>query len=138
MHILVVDDYANVADSLAELLTDLGHTVNVAYSGTQALQAMRDQPPDLALLDINLPDLEGWQVAQALRADGSDCYVVAMTAATVPSYVARSARAGCDRHMTKPVTPADLERVITSAELRRNGQMPRRKLHGEPPPAALR
>lgn len=138
MHILVVDDFANSADLLAELLTDLGHTVNVAYSGTQALQAMRDQPPDLALLDINLPDLEGWRVAEALREDGSDCYVVAMTAATVPTYVARSARSGCDRHMTKPVTPSDLDLVIASAELRRSGHMPRRKPLGAPPSAAAR
>ncbi|HET7845570.1 MAG TPA: response regulator [Xanthomonadales bacterium] len=127
MHILIVDDFAASAEVLGELLSDLGHTTNVAYSGTQALQAMRDQPPDLALLDINLPDLDGWQVAEALRADGSECYVVAMTAANVPTYVARSARSGCDRHVTKPVTPADLELLIKSAELRRSGQMPRRR-----------
>lgn len=133
MHILIVDDFASAAEALAELLSDLGHTTNVAYSGTQALQAMRDQPPDLALLDINLPDLDGWQVAQALRADGSECYVVAMTAANVPTYVARSARSGCDRHLTKPVTPSDLEVVVKSAELRRTGHMPRRR-----PAAALR
>jgi two-component system, OmpR family, response regulator len=127
MHILVVDDYATSADSLAELLTDLGHSVNVAYSGAHALEAMRDQPPDLVLLDINLPDLEGWQVAEALRGDGSECYVAAMTASNVPTYVARSARAGCDRHLRKPVEPQDLERVLAAAEARRSGHCPRRK-----------
>ena len=129
MHILVVDDFAIAADSLAEMLTGLGHTTNVAYSGAHALEAMRDQPPDLVLLDINLPDLDGWQIAEALRNDGSESYVVAMTAANVPTFVARSARSGCDRHLVKPVDPADIERVIASAEARRAGHCPRRRPH---------
>jgi CheY-like chemotaxis protein len=127
MHILVVDDFATAADALAEMLCHMGHTANVAYSGAHALEAVRDQRPDLVLLDINLPDLDGWQVAEALRSDGSESYVVAMTAANVPTYVARSARAGCDRHLVKPVDPADIERAIASAEARRAGHCPRRR-----------
>jgi len=137
MHILVVDDFANAADSLSEWLTELGHSVSVAYSGVHALQAMRDLPPDLVLLDLNLPDLDGWHVAQALRDDGSECYIVAMTAANIPTYVARSARAGCDRHLLKPVAPADLEGVLASAEARRTGHCPRRK-HPPSTPAPAR
>ena len=67
--ILVVDDNADAAQSLAMLLRLRGHKANVAFSGSDALRMVQDNPPELVFLDIGMPDLDGYEVARRLRAD---------------------------------------------------------------------
>lgn len=107
--ILVVDDNADAADSLREALQLLGHTTHVAYDGPSALEAAEEFRPDLALLDIGLPVMDGYEVGQRLRsACGLHVKLVALTGYGQPSDRRRSAEAGFDGHLVKPV---DFERL---------------------------
>lgn len=81
--VLIVDDFPDVADSLAELLSFFGHEVRCAYDGGQALTVVTEFEPDVVILDINMPVADGYQVARALRLtyDGRQ-FLIAMTGAS--------------------------------------------------------
>src|SRR4051812_45484816 len=79
--ILVVDDDRDTARSLARLLARDGHVVQLAYSGLEAVDQARQHPPDVVLLDIGLPGLNGYHVAERLRREEScrDCSIIAIS-----------------------------------------------------------
>lgn len=103
--ILIVEDNRDTADSLAALLETYGHTVSVAYTGPDGLAAALASKPDIAIVDIGLPGMDGHELARQLRAqpNGADCLLIAATAYSREEDIARSAAAGFDAHFVKPV-----------------------------------
>jgi PAS domain S-box-containing protein len=104
LRVLVVDDNADATQALQYLLKQLGHDVTVAHDGPAALAAAASIGPDLVLLDIGLPGMDGYAVAAALREAGHDrAALVALTGYAQDEHHHRSSRAGFDRHLVKPV-----------------------------------
>ncbi len=114
LSVLVVDDLEDAAQSTAELLSLCGHRVRVAGCGEDALRAAEDEAPDVVLLDIGLPGIDGWEVARLLRdrACGKQPVVVAVTGYGTEDDKWRSCDAGCDLHLVKPANPAALARFL--------------------------
>ena len=129
--ILVVDDNVDAAESLSRLLRMQAHEVRVEYDGLAAVAAARDMNPDVVLLDIGLPKMDGLEVAKILRAreDGPRPLLVAMTGFGQARDRARTAAAGFDHHLTKPVDPKLLHSLMQTARgARAQGIAPRRLL----------
>jgi two-component system, OmpR family, response regulator len=111
LSILVVEDEEDGANSLAELLGLFGYRVAVARTGTAALLAAEMDRPDVVLLDIRLPDIDGWEVARRMRdtaTGGPQPVVVAITGSSTEADQWRSVDAGIDLHWVKPADPATL------------------------------
>lgn len=102
--ILVVDDNGDAAETLARLLGILGATVSVANSGPETLELFETFRPDTVLLDIGMPDMDGYEVARRLRGGGvrSDVLLIALTGWGQDHDQAQAHAAGFDRHMIKP------------------------------------
>jgi PAS domain S-box-containing protein len=115
--LLVVDDNQDAAMSLAELLRFGGHPVHVAYDGAQALEAMREQRPEVVFLDLGLPGMDGFEVARRVRADPALAGVrlVALTGYGQPADRAATEAAGFAGHLVKPVELAQLTRALDDA-----------------------
>jgi PAS domain S-box-containing protein len=114
--ILVVDDNRDSADSLSMLLRLAGHEVRTAYDGTAGLAAARRWRPDVVLLDIGLPGLDGYEVVRRLRQEAGlqQALVVAMTGYGKDEDRERSQEAGFDAHLVKPVDPEELAQLIAA------------------------
>lgn len=106
--ILVVDDDPDSADSLALLFEHWNHAVAVAYDGAGAIEAYRAHAPDLVLIDIGLPDMDGYDVARALRREPHRATLVALTGFGADEDREAAREAGFDQHLVKPV---DLTRL---------------------------
>jgi CheY-like chemotaxis protein len=115
--IIVVDDNDDQVESLAMLLSMMGHTVEHATSGPEAIEKAREFRPDLMLIDIGMPEMEGYEVARRLRGypETSDVFLVAQTGWGSDIDRKRSREAGFDQHLVKPLTPANLEEVLRVA-----------------------
>ena len=115
--ILVVDDNCDAAELLAELMRLFGHEVSVAFSGCTALQAVDAFQPDVVVLDIGMPGMDGYEVAQALRArpDCAALRIIALTAWGDAEARARTAASGFNLHMTKPAEIPALLGALESA-----------------------
>jgi CheY-like chemotaxis protein len=114
--VLVVDDNRDAAESLAELLELWGSTVQVAFNGTEALSAAAGFRPEVVLLDIGLPDTDGYEVARRLR-QRKDLHGVLLAAVTGYGQAEdrqRAREAGFDLHLTKPVDPELLRDLLHS------------------------
>jgi CheY-like chemotaxis protein len=111
--ILVVDDNEDAAELLSELLRSVGHEVVVAYDGPQALEALRRFHADVALLDLGLPGMDGFELARRIRArrNGS-VRLIAVTGYGQEHDRAGTRSAGFDVHLTKPVPVADHMRIL--------------------------
>jgi PAS domain S-box-containing protein len=103
--ILVVDDNQDAADSLAMMLALDGHEVRQTYAGAHALACLREFRPDVVLLDIGLPGMDGFEVARRIRAqpDGARVRLIALTGYGQESDKSRTRAAGFDEHLVKPV-----------------------------------
>lgn len=114
--VLVVDDNADAADLLGELLRDLGHEVRIERDGLAALAAMDAFAPEVVLLDIGLPGLDGYQVAERIvrSRDGARPLLVAVTGYGQESDRRRSYDAGFDHHLVKPVDPGRLQTLLAA------------------------
>jgi CheY-like chemotaxis protein len=109
MRVLVVDDLVDAADSLAALLAVHGHEVRVAYDGVEALAVAAEQRPHAVVVDINMPRLDGFGLAQRLRQEyGRDLRLIAHSAWSDVRTRERAAECGFDRHLTKPATVHDV------------------------------
>ena len=115
--ILVVDDNVDAAETLSRLLRLSAHEVRVAHDGLAGLAAAREMNPDVVLLDIGLPKLDGLEVARSLRAraDGPRPLLVAITGFGQEEDRARTTAAGFDHHLTKPVDPKLLQTLMQTA-----------------------
>jgi CheY-like chemotaxis protein len=113
--ILVVDDNRDGADSLAMMLRILGNKVQTAYDGLVAVQMAEGFKPDVVLLDIGLPKMDGHEVCRRIRqqAWGMGMVLIAVTGWGQDEDKRRSQEAGFNFHMVKPVDPASLEKLLT-------------------------
>jgi CheY-like chemotaxis protein len=112
--ILVVDDNRDSADSLALLLRLSGDDVHTVYDGLEAVAAAAQLQPDVILLDIGLPGLNGYDAARQIRERrGRDVLLVALTGWGQEEDRSRSEQAGFDAHLVKPVDYAELTSLLT-------------------------
>jgi PAS domain S-box-containing protein len=120
--ILIVDDNADAAASLGMLLQLSGNEVIIAGNGPEALQAMQRHSPRVVILDIGLPGMDGYQVAQAIRSQtqGSHLLLIALTGWGDAEDKKRAAAAGFDHHFAKPVDSETIEAAIHSHEAARH------------------
>ena len=116
--VLVVDDHPDTAEVLSVLFQMLGHEARCALRGKDALQIAREIDPDLVLLDIGLPDINGYEVIRALRDDTRRParFIAAVTGHCLPKDVSRAAQAGFDQHIVKPVDLGKVRQVLRCAE----------------------
>ena len=104
--ILVVDDYRDTADSMAVWLKQIGHDVHIARNGYQAIELARQRRPNFVLLDIGLPDLDGYKVASTLRTElAGPPVIIAITGYGREEDRQNALAAGCDYHFLKPIDP---------------------------------
>jgi DNA-binding response OmpR family regulator len=112
--VLVADDNVDAGDSLAMLLRLDGHEVELARNGPEALALFERMRPDVAILDIGMPGLNGYVVALRIREQKSDVTLIALTGWGQEADKARARASGFDHHFTKPVEPTELSRLIGS------------------------
>lgn len=111
--ILVVDDNAAAADGLVALLTHKGHVACAAYSGTDALEILKQKSPDIVILDIGMPDMNGYEVARVIREQISEQMIlIALTGFGQDEDVQTAHSAGFNYHLTKPVGIDDIEKIL--------------------------
>jgi two-component system CheB/CheR fusion protein len=113
--VLVIEDNAAAADSLATAISIMGHDVQVARDGIRGLELARELEPDIVLCDIGLPGMDGYEVARALRAEHETAFLVALSGYAQPEDVDRARSAGFDRHLAKPACIATLKRILAEA-----------------------
>ncbi|MBC5783595.1 response regulator [Ramlibacter sp. USB13] len=124
LHVLVVDDNTDAAESLGVLLDIEGHAAHIAHTGAEALQLAQTQPLDVVFLDIGLPDMTGYDVAKRMRLLPSmqKTLLVALTGWGTEDDRQRTRDAGFDRHLTKPAElPAVEELLRAAAQAKRDG-----------------
>ena len=112
--VLIVDDNVDGADMLSEALETLGYVTAVAHDGPEALRVARDFAPEVALLDIGLPVMNGYELAQRLRAEWADVKLAAITGYGQESDRERAREAGFVAHLTKPVDFGQLASLLAT------------------------
>ena len=117
--ILVVDDNLDSARTLARLLKMMGHESHTAHEGGEAVTAAEEHRPEVILLDIGLPILNGYDVARTIRKRpwGKDVVIIALTGRGQEEDRRRSKEAGIDYHLVKPVDPAALEKILSESRV---------------------
>jgi len=118
LRILVVDDNRDAADSLAMLLRTSGNDIRTAYDGAEAVQVANDFEPEVVLLDIGLPNMDGHEVAQRIRQEpwARRTCLIAVTGWSDEADRARSRAAGFDHHLVKPLDTSHLAQLLGSVE----------------------
>ena len=118
--VLVVDDNVDAAETLVVLLSLQGHAAQAAHRGKIALEIAERWHPDVVLLDIGMPEMDGYEVARRLKARpwANDTLVVALTGWGQESDRSRTREGGFDHHLVKPVDPEEIERLIGAAAAR--------------------
>ncbi|HET9908537.1 MAG TPA: response regulator [Anaerolineales bacterium] len=113
--IFVIDDDSAVTDLLSVLLNTQGFQVWVTNSSSEGLTQIREKAPDLVILDLMMPEMDGWEVCKAVRAF-SDVPIIVLSALNDPSMVASVLDAGADDYLTKPtpsrVLVAHIKRLV--------------------------
>jgi two-component system, sensor histidine kinase len=126
--VLIVDDHPDTIEVLSALFAMLGHQTRGTRYGREALVIARDFDPDLILLDIQLPDITGYDVVRELRGDLrlSGCYIAAVTGWGRPSDIVRALAHGFDQHLTKPFDVASLRQMLGLVSARKHELAERR------------
>ena len=119
--VLIVDDYAEGREICAEYLAFRGFRVVTAEDGVEAIAKTRELQPDVILMDLSLPRLDGWEASRVIKGDDATRHIpiIALTAHALSSARDRAVEAGCDSVVTKPCLPRKLE-----AEVRKQLGMP--------------
>ncbi|HEY7975422.1 MAG TPA: response regulator, partial [Ktedonobacterales bacterium] len=104
-HVLVVDDDPRITELLRRVLAYEGYSVSVAASGDEALQRALERPPNLIVLDLMLPRVDGLEVARRLRAAGDNVPILMLTARDAVSDRVKGLEAGADDYLVKPFAP---------------------------------
>ena len=112
--VLVVDDYPDAREMYAEYLQYSGFDVIEAGNGVEALERTADSAPDVILMDLSLPVMDGWEATRRLKADKAtaDIPIVALTGHALAGILEGAMKAGCDAFVTKPCLPEDLVKEI--------------------------
>jgi CheY-like chemotaxis protein len=115
--VLIVDDDRDAAETLSELLVMWGHRVWLARDGARGIDAARTHHPEVALLDIGMPGMDGYEVARRLRAGSEtrEMVLVALTGFGAEEDRRRAREAGFDFHLVKPADPEEIQRLLTGA-----------------------
>ncbi|SDE44881.1 two-component system, chemotaxis family, CheB/CheR fusion protein [Dyadobacter soli] len=113
-NILVVDDNRDAADTLALVLRHQGHRANVSYAGQEALGLLESQPTDIVLMDISMPQMDGFETARQIRnrPDGSKIAIIALTGYGQSDDKKRTRQAGFDGHLVKPIDLGELNELL--------------------------
>src|SRR6266850_4337830 len=120
--ILLVEDNADARDALSVLLELEGHVVVATGEGHEALELVRARDPDIALVDIGLPGIDGYEVARRVRAlDGRRPVLIALTGYGQPEDRRRASEAGFDGLLVKPVDPTALSDLLATLEIPARG-----------------
>ncbi|HEU4853451.1 MAG TPA: PAS domain-containing protein [Telluria sp.] len=121
LSIMVVDDNLDAAESLAGFLEVQGYPVSVQAHPLEALEAARRQPPDVFILDIGLPEIDGYELARRLRADPLTCHAqfIALTGYGQPHDKVLSRSVGFEHHFVKPMDTVQLRSILAAAQARR-------------------
>lgn len=122
MRILVVEDEAQLARHISSALTRHGHLPETRFDGSEALKAALDAPPDLIVLDLNLPGLDGLSVLTRLRQSGCPARVLILTARSEVEHRVKGLKAGADDYLAKPFAMDEL--VARVEALGRRGATP--------------
>jgi CheY-like chemotaxis protein len=127
LRVLIVDDYPDAAETACTLLSMLGHECRFATSGKDALIEAARFEPDVAILDIGLPDVSGFDVARELRRQfvGKPLYLAAVTGWGQPEDRARALAAGFDHHVLKPADRSKLTAIMELADSERSAVIAR-------------
>jgi CheY-like chemotaxis protein len=114
LRILIVDENVDAARILGVLCGEMGHECTFAYDGVAALEAARRLQPDVILLDLGLPRMDGFEVARQLRTDPAfrDVLIIAVTGFASEEDRKRSREVGIDHHLVKPADPAFIESLL--------------------------
>jgi len=112
--LLIVDDNQDTAESLSMLLELMGHEVSTAHDGLAAIAAASKSHPDVILLDIGLPKLNGYETARRIREEawGKSMHLIAVTGWGQDDDRTRAKEAGFDHHLTKPLDIPTLQRLL--------------------------
>jgi CheY-like chemotaxis protein len=114
LRVLVVDDNIDSAEMLQVLLGSMGHDAQLAHDGKSAIAAAIEQKPQVVLLDIGLPDMDGYEVARQIRArQAGPMRLIALTGWSQDDTREKARDAGFDHHLTKPTEPDALERLLS-------------------------
>jgi two-component system cell cycle response regulator DivK len=114
VRVLLVDDYPDAREMYSEYLAFSGFDVVEAANGMEALQRAANERPDIILMDLSLPVMDGWEATRRLKADErtADIPVVALTGHALAGFSEGARQAGCDAFVTKPCLPEDLVKEI--------------------------
>ena len=115
-HILLVEDDADSRDALQFLLEHSGHRVSVAAGGQEAIALAASLTPDWAVIDIGLPDIDGYEAARRIRASAPSTRLLALTGYGRPEDRQRAFDAGFNAHVMKPVDPVHLAAIFAPTE----------------------
>jgi len=126
--ILVVEDNMDNYELVRFILERAGYDVFLAVNGRDGVDAARFQKPDLILMDLGMPEMDGWLAAQKLKSDEvtRSIPLFALTAHTLPSERKRAIQAGCDGYVSKPIHVEGFLGMIESALVQRMGRKPAR------------
>jgi len=119
--VLVVEDYQDAREMYAEYLRFSGYDVIEAANGYEAVERATEKLPDIILMDLALPRMDGWEATRRLKADPrtKDIVIVALTGHALAGHADRAQEAGCDSFVTKPCLPdalvAEIQRMLGSA-----------------------
>lgn len=115
--VLIADDDRDTADTTAELLQLSGYETRAVYNGLQAVHTARVFGPHVAVLDLNMPVMDGYEAAVVLRREGTrkNLILIAHSAQTEPHEIERAHRSGFDHHLAKPADSGKLQTLIESA-----------------------
>ncbi len=111
--LLLVEDHDEISDFLSRRLRRRGFDVVVSRDGMDALKQVETVAPDLVLLDMNLPLMDGWKVAKTLRERSNRTPIIALTADAMSGDRAKALEAGCDEHHPKPI---DFELLLAQVD----------------------
>ena len=123
--ILIIEDHDDAREALRALLELEGHSVEAAASGPRGVELAQANMPDIALVDIGLPEVDGYEVARRLRGLKSGRpYLIALTGYGQPEDRRLAEEAGFDRHLVKPVPPKELRLILADPATRRTNPEP--------------
>ena len=111
--VLIVDDHRDAAEALGDLLESEGHQVRTCYDGSAALAIAAEYRPQAVILDIGLPDVDGYEVARQLRALLPDVKLLALSG-WLEEDREQAKQSGFDYYLTKPVQMAELQKLLTA------------------------
>ncbi len=111
-HIIMIDDNDDIRFVLSKILKNSGYRVSEASNGWEGFQKMGKEEPDLVILDIMMPDMNGWEICERIKADAPQIPVTMLSAKDGSDDIARSLEAGADRHLTKPIKKVEILRTV--------------------------